>query len=166
MLLGRKPFPSAAPSREIKSGIVMLLGSTLVSVCMCAITDPIVGYSSAGVGLYPVIRYWTAKLCTPNGDVTLRMRASLSISFAVRGRCSLIRTPVNLVATESNGPRISEGASGFGSNVSRWLHVQDCSETTLAVNSKYSTDLNSLTDWSGGSSNNAANKEFLFILGN
>jgi len=54
----------------------------------------------------------------------------------------------------------------YSSNVSRRLHVQDCSETTLAVNSKYSTDLNSWTDWSGGGSNNAANKEFLFILAN
>ena len=54
----------------------------------------------------------------------------------------------------------------YSSNVSRRLHVQDCSATTLAVNSKYSTDLNSWTDWSGGSSTNAANKEFLFILAN
>ena len=54
----------------------------------------------------------------------------------------------------------------YSSNVSRRLQVQDCSATTLAVNSKYSTDLNSWTDWSGGSSANAANKEFLFILAN
>ena len=121
MLLGRNPFPTVAPSRDIKSGIVMLLGSTPVCVCMCATTDAIVGYSSAGVGLYPVIRYWMAKLCTPNGDVTLRIKASLSISFAVRGRCSLTRIPANFVETEAKGPRTSEGALGFGSNVSKWL---------------------------------------------
>ena len=121
MLLGMKPFQSAAAALEIKSGIVMLLGSMLVSVCMCATTDPIVGYSSAGVGLYTVNKYLKAKLFTPNGDVIMRNKGSLSIIFAVSGRCSLIRTPVNLVGAESNGPRISGGAPGFGSNVSKWL---------------------------------------------
>ena len=38
-----------------------------------------------------------------------------------RGRCSEMRTPGQRVAIEPNGPRTSEGASGFGSHVSSWL---------------------------------------------
>ena len=40
---------------------------------------------------------------------------------ARRGRCSETLTPGHRVAIEPKGPRISDGASGLGSNVSSWL---------------------------------------------
>ncbi len=46
---------------------------------------------------------------------------SRSINFAVSGKCSQTRTPGSFVAIDPKGPRISEGASGFGSHMSRWL---------------------------------------------
>ena len=41
-----------------------------------------------------------------------------SMSLAVSGRYRVNRTPGMAVAIVSNSPRISAGASGFGSNVS------------------------------------------------
>jgi hypothetical protein len=49
------------------------------------------------------------------------MIASLSVRDASIGKCSLIRTPGVLVAIVPKLPRISAGASGFGSQVSSWL---------------------------------------------
>ncbi len=47
-----------------------------------------------------------------------RMTASLSACRAVRGNSSLKRMPGTFVLIGLNGPRISAGASGLGSNVS------------------------------------------------
>ena len=45
--------------------------------------------------------------------------------LAWSGKCSQTRTPGTLVAMVRNGPRTSAGASGFGSQVSRWLGPPD-----------------------------------------
>src|SRR5688572_18811419 len=50
-----------------------------------------------------------------------RRRAACFMSFAKRGKCSLIRMPGMEVSMGRNSPRISAGASGLGSNVSMWL---------------------------------------------
>ena len=50
-----------------------------------------------------------------------RTRAYWSARAARRGRCSQMCTPGTVVAIGLNSPRISGGASGFRSNVSRWL---------------------------------------------
>src|SRR5439155_19891662 len=55
------------------------------------------------------------------GLVTLRTRQSLSICWPVRGRCSDTWMPETFVSLAANLPRISRGASGLGSQVSRWL---------------------------------------------
>ena len=59
---GRKPLPIEAPSRESRFGIAMLGGSTprsrfSTSPRTWATTDPMVAYSTAGVGLCPVMAY-------------------------------------------------------------------------------------------------------------
>ena len=46
------------------------------------------------------------------------MIANLSVIFAQWGRCSLTNVPGTAVATGSNGPRISAGASGLRSHMS------------------------------------------------
>ena len=51
----------------------------------------------------------------------LRTIAILSITRASPGRCSQICTPGTAVEIEANSPRMSAGADGFMSNVSRWL---------------------------------------------
>src|SRR5262249_16154974 len=50
-----------------------------------------------------------------------RMSATRSRRPAIRGRCSLTRTPGIRVGMVSNSPRVSGGALGFGSKVSIWL---------------------------------------------
>src|SRR5262245_51888977 len=49
------------------------------------------------------------------------MSAYLWASLAIRGRCSVTRTPGTELGIGLNSPRISEGAVGLGSNVSNWL---------------------------------------------
>jgi len=52
----------------------------------------------------------------------LRISANLSAIFASVGSRSLISIPGDVLSEWlENGPRISAGASGFRSNVSRWL---------------------------------------------
>jgi len=48
-------------------------------------------------------------------------QAYLSARAASRGKCSQTVTPGILLAIGLNSPRISGGASGFMSNMSRWL---------------------------------------------
>ena len=50
-----------------------------------------------------------------------RMSVQWCICFANFGMCSPNRTPGTLVGMVPNSPRISGGASGFGSHMSRWL---------------------------------------------
>src|SRR5262245_11704917 len=49
------------------------------------------------------------------------MRPMRLASLARRGKYSTNRTPGTEVGLVANSPRISAGASGLGSNVSRWL---------------------------------------------
>ena len=56
--------------------------------------------------------------------LAMRQRADHGIlvgPVGERGRCSQTCKPGTLVAMGLNSPRISGGASGFRSNVSRWL---------------------------------------------
>src|SRR5438874_4308432 len=55
------------------------------------------------------------------GWVIERMRANLLVSFAIRVCSSLMRMPGTAVAMGLYGPRISAGAAGLRSQVSRWL---------------------------------------------
>ena len=52
---------------------------------------------------------------------TDRMTVIRSRILACNGRCSQNLTPGTRVAIVPKGPRVSTGASGFGSHVSRWL---------------------------------------------
>src|SRR5436190_21727132 len=55
------------------------------------------------------------------GCVIERMSANLFAIFASRGCNSAMRTPGTVVCAGLYGPRISLGASGFRSHMSRWL---------------------------------------------
>ena len=59
--------------------------------------------------------------CLVSRWARLRTRVYLSARAARRGRCSQILSPGRRVAIGLNSPRISAGASGFMSNISRWL---------------------------------------------
>lgn len=74
----------------------------------------------AGAGAVPVIIRWAARAWIGSSCVMDRMRLYLSAIAARRGNPAPSNSPV-LVLVTPNGPRISRGASGFGSNASRWL---------------------------------------------
>jgi hypothetical protein len=57
-------------------------------------------------------------LCALYPCETLRMRHNSFIIRANRGKCSVTRTPGRAVGMVANSPRISGGASGFGSKLS------------------------------------------------
>src|SRR5579864_3139964 len=59
-------------------------------------------------------------------DFIERRIVNLSACLAVNGRCSQICIPGTLVEIGLNSPRISLGASGFRSNVSKWPHPPLC----------------------------------------
>src|SRR5262245_48886422 len=70
------------------------------------------------IGLPTIIQYAAAGWL-PLACVIDRMMAHLSATRAERGKCSLIRIPLTLVSMGRNVPRISSGASGFRSHMSR-----------------------------------------------
>ena len=63
----------------------------------------------------------TASSCTGLVVIIDRTTVTRSMRQARPGRYWLKRTPGRSVAIVSNSPRTSRGASGLGSNVSRWL---------------------------------------------
>jgi hypothetical protein len=64
---------------------------------------------------------WHASACWLPVWTMVRTWQSLSIRWAIRGRCSQTATPGRLVEIGLNSPRYSIGASGFMSNVSMLL---------------------------------------------
>ena len=56
--------------------------------------------------------------CSSRRPTIERITATLSISPAIRGRCSQMWTPGSLVAMGLYSPRMPSGASGLRSNVS------------------------------------------------
>src|SRR5215472_2098619 len=92
------------------------LGRTLARI------DPMYG-ASAGAPAWParllcIASKWLLML---PGWVIDRMSANRLVSFAIRLCNSLIRMPGTAVAIGLYGPRISSGAFGLRSQVSRWL---------------------------------------------
>src|SRR3954452_3083011 len=92
------------------------LGRTL------ARTDPMYG-ASCGAPACPARLLCMASkwLLMLPGWVIDRIRANLLVSFAIRVCSSLIRMPGTAMAIGLYGPRISSGAPGLRSQVSRWL---------------------------------------------
>ena len=78
--------------------------------------------SELGVGArWPVSRRCAVERCAASSWFIDRTIASRCACWASSGKCSLIEIPGTLVAIGRNGPRISSGASGLGSQVSSWL---------------------------------------------
>jgi hypothetical protein len=76
-------------------------------------------FQIAAGGVRPVSDSAAAELWLRIGWCRPRTRASRPMTGADSGRCSQTRTPGTTVAIVWYSPRISAGASGLGSNVSR-----------------------------------------------
>src|SRR5215212_10152007 len=85
-------------------------------------TEPMYG-ESAGAPAWPLRQLCMASkwLLMLPGCVIDRIRAKSLVILASRVFSSLIRMPGTAVAIGLYGPRISSGAPGFRSQVSRWL---------------------------------------------
>src|SRR5262245_52562792 len=111
------------------------VGRTLAS------TEPMYGESCAAPACPARLLCMASKwLLMLPGWVIDRMSAKCLVSFAIRGCSSLMRIPGTAVAMGLYGPRISAGAAGFRSHVSRWLgapqsrmKMHDFSEAPLRV---------------------------------
>jgi len=71
--------------------------------------------------LRPVIRWWVGERCAGSVCDIERITAYRFARFASSGKCSPICRPGTVVRMGLKDPRISMGASGFGSQVSSWL---------------------------------------------
>src|SRR5437868_12576601 len=81
-------------------------------------TEPRHGYWTAGVGLLPVVMKTVAGPCDGMVWASERTMVALSITAAIFGRCSLISTPLALVAMGLNSPLMPSGALGLRSHMS------------------------------------------------
>src|SRR5262245_16982344 len=91
-------------------------------------SDFAVEVGSAVVGVLPVSNSIDPSLCDDIVWCNERTIASLSAHLANSGNSSQTSIPGTADLIGPNGPRISAGASGFGSNVSNWLgppHIQN-----------------------------------------
>src|SRR4051794_33981760 len=91
-------------------------------------SDFAVEVGSAAVGVLPVSTSMEPSLCDDIVWCKDRTTASLSAIRACIGKSSQKAIPGTAVLIGRNGPRISAGASGLGSNVSNWLgppHIQN-----------------------------------------
>ncbi len=85
-------------------------------------TAPTLGHSGPSRKRRPVFSSWKPASWIGGAVWCIeRIRLNLSVSFASFGNSSLRCSPGTFVWIGWNGPRTSRGASGFGSNVSRWL---------------------------------------------
>src|SRR4051812_10478480 len=85
------------------------------------ITHPTLGHSGPSRKRRPVFSSWNPHSWTGGAVWCIdRIRLNLSVWFASFGNSSLRCNPDTRVGIGRNGPRTSEGADGFGSNVSRW----------------------------------------------
>ena len=121
-----RPF---RPDRRDRLGTITKEGTVPGERMNLASTEPGWGRSSRlmvticgasrVIGLPTIIQYeaagWLPVLCLME-----RMSENLSATRAMRGKCSLMDIPGARVTMGRNVPRISSGASGLRSNMSRW----------------------------------------------
>ena len=103
----------------MRSSVKLTYGGTPGAAGIRRVTsEPMAGYWMAGVGRLPVVMKTVAGPC--DGMVWARLRTTVvrSITRAINGRCSQMRTPSAEVLISRNSPRMPSGALGRRSHMS------------------------------------------------
>ena len=113
----RKPAPSPAELIEMQCGRSKFSSFSPNSYDR---TEPNAGWTTVGLGEYPVCIMYVPRSWFPSFELSDRMTFRWCICLATVGRCSLIWTPEAEVAIGLNGPPFLSD-SGLRSQVSMWL---------------------------------------------